>query len=581
MALASYGGPRFLDELRRHGPRHRRRRLPHRADRLAVAGQAPRLPGEEWTAEHADLAASVQLRLEEVLLELAALAARADRRPRADPGRRGRAQLRGQLPAARRGPVRRGLGAAGRRRRRDRARRRPARRRASRRARPRRCRAPTSAAAGATTSSRPGCAPRRSPTSGPPTSPTRSPRCLADDGVVAWFQGRSEYGPRALGHRSLLAHPGHEAQPGAAQRRQGPRAVPAGRADGAGRAGGGDLQRGPLPSPYMLFVHDVAPEWRDRIPAVVHVDGTARVQTVDRGRRAAGRPHARAASSGAPGCRSWSTPASTPPAGRWSTTRGTRSSASARRRSTCWRSARSSVRRAAGRDALHMTRRRAADHRRHPDRRPAEPAGAARGAPAGSSAGSDRPVVVVDDRPAGAGSLRSGRSDLLTEQLPGLRVVRVRRRRAGAGPQPRLAARPHAVGELPRRRRGARAGLVRAAPPTTSRPAPATVAGSQGRVRVPLPEDRRPTDWERGTAGLATAALDHRRHELPPRGAAAVGGSTSGSRGPTGRTPTSRCGCSSAGAQPRRGDAARSPTRSGRRTAGSACVSRRATPTTS
>jgi carbamoyltransferase len=39
--------------------------------------------------------------------------------------------------------------------------------------------------------------------------------------------------------------------------------------------------RGPLPSPYMLFVHDVDPDWRDRIPAVVHVDGTARVQTVD------------------------------------------------------------------------------------------------------------------------------------------------------------------------------------------------------------------------------------------------------------------------------------------------------------
>jgi carbamoyltransferase len=39
--------------------------------------------------------------------------------------------------------------------------------------------------------------------------------------------------------------------------------------------------RGPLPSPYMLFVHDVDPAWRARIPAVVHVDGTARVQSVD------------------------------------------------------------------------------------------------------------------------------------------------------------------------------------------------------------------------------------------------------------------------------------------------------------
>jgi carbamoyltransferase len=36
------------------------------------------------------------------------------------------------------------------------------------------------------------------------------------------------------------------------------------------------------PSPHMLFVHDVAPAWRTRIPAVVHVDGTARVQTVSR-----------------------------------------------------------------------------------------------------------------------------------------------------------------------------------------------------------------------------------------------------------------------------------------------------------
>jgi carbamoyltransferase len=40
--------------------------------------------------------------------------------------------------------------------------------------------------------------------------------------------------------------------------------------------------RGPLPSPYMLFVHDVAASWRARIPAVTHVDGTARIQTVDK-----------------------------------------------------------------------------------------------------------------------------------------------------------------------------------------------------------------------------------------------------------------------------------------------------------
>ena len=107
--------------------------------------------------------------------------------------------------------------------------------------------------------------------------------CLAADGVVAWFQGRSEYGPRALGHRSLLAHPGRSANlerlNDVKGREQFRPVAPMVLAERAGEI----FSRGPLPSPYMLFVHDVAPEWRERIPAVVHVDGTARVQTVDRG----------------------------------------------------------------------------------------------------------------------------------------------------------------------------------------------------------------------------------------------------------------------------------------------------------
>ncbi len=103
---------------------------------------------------------------------------------------------------------------------------------------------------------------------------------LAEDGIVAWFQGRSEYGPRALGHRSLLAHPGFPENlerlndvKGREQFRPVAPMVLEGRA--------GEIFEGPLPSPYMLFVHDVLPEWRERIPAVVHVDGTARIQTVD------------------------------------------------------------------------------------------------------------------------------------------------------------------------------------------------------------------------------------------------------------------------------------------------------------
>jgi carbamoyltransferase len=105
---------------------------------------------------------------------------------------------------------------------------------------------------------------------------------LARDGIIAWFQGRSEYGPRALGHRSLLAHPGRKENlvrlNDVKGREQFRPVAPMVLAERAGEL----FSRGPIPSPYMLFVHDVAPAWRDRIPAVVHVDGTARIQTVDR-----------------------------------------------------------------------------------------------------------------------------------------------------------------------------------------------------------------------------------------------------------------------------------------------------------
>ena len=104
---------------------------------------------------------------------------------------------------------------------------------------------------------------------------------LADDGVVGWFQGRSEFGPRALGHRSLLADPRRaenlERLNDVKGREQFRPVAPMVLEERAG-----EIFDGVLPSPYMLFVHDVRPQWRDRIPAVVHVDGTARVQTVRR-----------------------------------------------------------------------------------------------------------------------------------------------------------------------------------------------------------------------------------------------------------------------------------------------------------
>ena len=104
---------------------------------------------------------------------------------------------------------------------------------------------------------------------------------LEADGVVGWFEGRSEFGPRALGHRSLLVDPRREAnlqRMNAVKGREEFRPV----APMILLERAHEIVDGPIPSPHMLFVHQVRPEWRDLIPAVVHVDGTARVQTVDR-----------------------------------------------------------------------------------------------------------------------------------------------------------------------------------------------------------------------------------------------------------------------------------------------------------
>jgi carbamoyltransferase len=105
---------------------------------------------------------------------------------------------------------------------------------------------------------------------------------LAADGIVAWFQGRSEFGPRALGHRSLLADPRRlenlERLNDVKGREQFRPIAPMVLQERAQ-----EIFRGRHPSPHMLFVHEVDRAWKARIPAVVHVDGTARVQTVEAG----------------------------------------------------------------------------------------------------------------------------------------------------------------------------------------------------------------------------------------------------------------------------------------------------------
>ncbi|MGH9126159.1 MAG: carbamoyltransferase family protein [Acidimicrobiales bacterium] len=115
----------------------------------------------------------------------------------------------------------------------------------------------------------------------PPDIAEAAAEILAANGIVGWFQGRSEFGPRALGHRSLLAHPGHagnvERLNEVKGREQFRPVAPMVLADRAA-----EIFDGPVPSPYMLFTHRVTPAWAPRLPAAVHVDGTARIQTVDR-----------------------------------------------------------------------------------------------------------------------------------------------------------------------------------------------------------------------------------------------------------------------------------------------------------
>ncbi len=105
---------------------------------------------------------------------------------------------------------------------------------------------------------------------------------LEDNGVVAWFQGRAEFGPRALGHRSLLASAARAENlrmlNDVKGREQFRPVAPMVLLEDAAEI----FEGGPIPSPYMLFTHRVKEGWADRIPAVVHVDGTARIQTVDR-----------------------------------------------------------------------------------------------------------------------------------------------------------------------------------------------------------------------------------------------------------------------------------------------------------
>ena len=279
MALASYGRPSLLGELR--DAMWTTGDGGFRAEPLDWKRFAPPVrPGDEWSAEHADLAASVQRRLEEILLELARwLHERTGERALALAGgvalncvansriwREGPFDDVWVQPAA--GDAGTALGGAlfvarelG-----DSV-------------------SPMTAAAlgrGWSDDELAGWLDRAGVVYERPDDVAEvAAETIARNGVVAWFEGRAEYGPRALGHRSLLADPRYPANLERLNKVKGREQfrpiAPMVLLERASQIFDG----GPIPSPYMLFTHRVREDWAERIPAVVHVDGTARIQTVD------------------------------------------------------------------------------------------------------------------------------------------------------------------------------------------------------------------------------------------------------------------------------------------------------------
>jgi carbamoyltransferase len=107
-------------------------------------------------------------------------------------------------------------------------------------------------------------------------------RLLTAGNIVGWFQGRMEFGARALGHRSILADPRKAENKDLLNRCVKHREPFRPFAPAVKEEKAGEYFELDSPSPYMARVVNVRPAARSLIPAVTHVDGTARVQTVNR-----------------------------------------------------------------------------------------------------------------------------------------------------------------------------------------------------------------------------------------------------------------------------------------------------------
>lgn len=106
-------------------------------------------------------------------------------------------------------------------------------------------------------------------------------KLIADGKVTGWYQGRSEWGPRALGNRSILANPAiptmKDTINSKIKRRESFRPF----APSVLKEDVAAYFEQDVDSPFMMHVVKLRPEWRTKLPAITHVDGTGRLQSVD------------------------------------------------------------------------------------------------------------------------------------------------------------------------------------------------------------------------------------------------------------------------------------------------------------
>jgi carbamoyltransferase len=106
-------------------------------------------------------------------------------------------------------------------------------------------------------------------------------RILSKNYIIGWFNGAMEYGPRALGNRSILASPFPKDMKDTINNRIKFRESFRPFAAIVNEEECGNYFSFHLPNPYMLLVYHVKEEFRKLMPAITHVDGTVRIQTVN------------------------------------------------------------------------------------------------------------------------------------------------------------------------------------------------------------------------------------------------------------------------------------------------------------